>query len=424
MKIAIDISQTVYGTGVGRYTQELVQNLLNIDKQNEYILFGASLRQFLKLKKIKNELVNSNKNLTFKLIPLPLFLLEFIWNKFHFLPIETFVGKIDLLHTSDWLEPPTTKDTKKVTTVHDMLAYLFPQSSHQRIVRNQRAKLERVKKETHIIIADSKTTKEDLVKFLQVPSDKIKVVYLAASSQFKPQDEDVIEKVLQKYKIKKPYILSVSTQEPRKNIQKLIDVFENISKLRSDITLVLTGKKAWTTYEQVSTDKENIIFTGYIPEDDLICLYSGCRVFVYPSLYEGFGLPILEAMACGVPTITSNNSSMAEIAKDAAILIDPRSDSQLTKAIEMVLDLKLEDYQKMVNASLNRARQYSWAKTAKQTLQIYKDLVKLAEINPTISKDEKTQKANKKEEDQNNEQKNNKQKTTDHKKHQIKELSL
>jgi len=113
-----------------------------------------------------------------------------------------------------------------------------------------------------------------------------------------------------------------------------------------------------------------------VPWDDLVALYSGCRVFVYPSLYEGFGLPILEAMACGAPVITSNNSSMAEIAKDAAILVDPRSESQLKRAIEMVLDLNLENYQKMVRASLDRARLYSWNKTARQTLEVYEEVVK------------------------------------------------
>ena len=119
-----------------------------------------------------------------------------------------------------------------------------------------------------------------------------------------------------------------------------------------------------------------IISTGYIPKDDLTALYSGCRVFIYVSLYEGFGLPILEAMACGAPVITSNNSSMAEIAKDAAILVDPRSESQIKRAIEMVLNLNLDSYQKMVNASLNRARQYTWIKTAKETLKVYEEVVR------------------------------------------------
>ena len=218
-----------------------------------------------------------------------------------------------------------------------------------------------------------------MIKFLEIPEEKIKVIYLAASSDFKPQDEDKVQEVLEKYKIKKPYILSVATLEPRKNIQKLLDVFGQISKSRSDVNLVLSGKYGWgpgLSFKSDVPSGEQIIWTGYVPWDDLVALYSGCRVFVYPSLYEGFGLPILEAMACGAPVITSNNSSMAEIAKDAAILVDPRSESQLKRAIEMVLDLNLENYQKMVRASLDRARLYSWNKTARQTLEVYEEVVK------------------------------------------------
>lgn len=373
MRTAIDISQTVYGTGVSHYTEEIVKALLKIDSKNQYILFGASFRLYPKLLKLKKQL-KEFPNVSFKFIPLPLFIFQILWNKLHILPIEIIIGQIDLLHTSDWLEPPTRAKTKKITTVHDMVVYLFPSSVHPKIVANQKRKLDLVKRETDLIIADSESTKEDLVKFLQIPQEKVKVVYLAASAEFKPQDENRVSEILAKYKIKKPYILSVSTQEPRKNIQKLIDAFQKINQKNPDVSLVLVGKYGWGPTANIDND-ENIIYTGYVSQDDLISLYSGCRVFAYPSLYEGFGLPILEAMAAGSPTITSNNSSMAEIARDAAILVDPRSEAQIAKAIEMVLNLKLEDYQKMVNASLNRARQYSWAKVAKQTLQIYRQLV-------------------------------------------------
>ena len=373
MRIAIDISQTVYGTGVSHYTEELVKSLLKIDAKNQYILFGASLRLFPRLLKLKKQL-REFPNVSFKLIPLPLFIFQILWNKLHILPIEVIIGQVDLLHTSDWLEPPASSKTKKITTVHDIVVYLFPASVHPKIVTNQKRKLDLVKKETDLIIAVSKATKEDLVKFLQIPQEKIKVVYPAASIEFKPQDENRVGEVLAKYKIKKPYILSVSTQQPRKNIQKLIDAFQKINQKNPEVSLVLVGKYGWGPTIKTDND-ENVIYTGYVPRDDLTSLYSGCRVFAYPSLYEGFGLPILEAMAAGCPTITSNNSSMVEIAKDAAILVDPRSEDQIVKAIEMVLNLKLEDYQKMVNASLNRARQYSWARVAKQTLQIYRELV-------------------------------------------------
>lgn len=368
MKIGIDISQIIYGTGVSNYTANLVENLLKIDTTNQYVLFGSSLRAGKKLKEFTSKF-KENPRVEVKLFHFPPLLLDFIWNRFHLFPIEKFIGEVDIFHSSDWLQPPVRNPgTKKVTTVHDMVVYLFPTSTHPKILSTQKRRLARVKKEVDAVIADSQTTKEDLVKFLGVEPEKITVIYLAPSADFKPQDDDKVNEVLARYKIKKPYILSVATQEPRKNIQKLLDVFGQLKIRRPDFNLILTGKYGWGPGFHTNQD---VNWTGYVSREDLICLYSGCRLFIYPSLYEGFGLPILEAMACGAPVVTSNNSSMAEIARDAAILVDPRSEPQLTRAIEMVLDLNLENYQKMVRASLDRARKYTWAKTARQTLDVY-----------------------------------------------------
>ncbi|MDO8487538.1 MAG: glycosyltransferase family 1 protein [Candidatus Curtissbacteria bacterium] len=371
MKIGIDISQVVYGTGVSNYTAYLVENLVKIDTKNKYVLFGSSLRDGKKLKEFTAQF-EGRPNVEVKLFHFPPLLLDFLWNRLHVFPIEKLIGEVNVFHSSDWLQPPfINPNTKKVTTVHDMVAYLFPASTHPKILKTQKRRLSRVKTEVDAIIADSATTKEDLIKFLEVDEAKVHIIYLAPSADFKPQDDDKVNEVLAKYKIKKPYILSVATQEPRKNIQKLLDVFNLIGTRRDQFSLVLTGKYGWGPGFHTP---EDVNWTGYVPKQDLIALYSGCRVFVYPSLYEGFGLPILEAMACGAPTVTSNNSSMAEIAKDAAILVDPRSEPQLTRAIEMVLDLNLENYQKMVRASMDRARKYTWAKTARQTLDIYENL--------------------------------------------------
>lgn len=373
MKIAIDVSQIVYETGVSTYTKNLVSTLVKIDQKNTYLLFGTSLRQFKKLNNLKNEL-RTRANVEFKLYRFPISFFEFIFNFIHILSIDKLIGRVDILHTSDWIEPGVSdKKTKKVTTMHDMTPYLFPSAFPKRILKNQMRRLSLVKRESDLIIADSKTTKDDTVKFLDIPQDRIKMVNLAVAKNFKPQPEDKIMTTLSKFKIKKPFILSVGTQEPRKNVHKLIDAFENLSKEYQELTLVLTGKKGWG---QVLETVPNVIETGFVSEEELISLYAGCKVFVYPSLYEGFGLPILEAMACSAPTITSNNSSMVEVAKDAAILVDPRSDEQIKKAISLVLKLESDDYQKMVRASLDRARQFTWEKTARETLKVYEELVK------------------------------------------------
>lgn len=371
MKIAIDISQIVYGTGVSTYTENLVKALLKIDHKNNYLLFGTSFRHYSKLRKLEQELQNF-KNVDFKLFRFPISFFEIIFNRIRLLPINILIGKFDVLHSSDWIEPKVSSKTIKVTTIHDMIPYLFPATLPKRVLNNQLRKFNLVKKESKIIISPSKTTKEDTVKFLEIPQEKIRVIPEAVSQNFKPQPQEIIDDVLDKYKIKKPYILSVSTQEPRKNIAKLIDAFEAISKDREDITLVLTGKKGWGRALEIVP---NATETGYVNQEELTSLYAGCKVFVYLSLYEGFGLPILEAMACGAPTVASNNSAMAEIAEDAAILINPRNEIQIKKAIELVMGLDTDSYQKMVRASLTRARQFTWTRTARETLKVYKEAI-------------------------------------------------
>jgi len=378
MKIAIDVSQVVYGTGVSNYIKNLVENLLKIDQENQYILFGSSLRSYSKLQEFADSLRNY-QNVEFKFVHFPPTVLEPMMNTIKLFPIEKFTGEVDIFHSSDWTQPKVKSPvTKKITTVHDMVPFLFPSSTHKKILSTFKRKMEIVKKEVDMILADSQSTKDDVIKFLQIDPNKIKVIYLAPAEIFQPQDDQKINSVLEKYKIKKPYILSVATQEPRKNIQKLLDVFETIVKEKPEYHLVLTGKYGWGPGFH---SPENVIWTGYVADEDLVSLYSACRVFVYPSLYEGFGLPVLEAMACGAPVVTSNNSSLVEIAKDAAILVDPRSSGQIKGAIEMVLGLNMENYQRMARASMDRAKRFTWQKTARDTLRAYEELAK---VTPSV----------------------------------------
>src|SRR3989344_1963338 len=162
MRIGIDISQIVYGTGVSNYTKKLVENLLKIDHKNQYVIFGSSLRQKGKLKKFQKSL-SGFENVEFKLSSFPPLALDFIWNRLHIYPIEKFIGPVDIFHSSDWTQPKiNSENTKKVTTVHDMVPYLFPSSVHKKIISVQKRRMHHVAKEVDMIIADSESTKEDL----------------------------------------------------------------------------------------------------------------------------------------------------------------------------------------------------------------------------------------------------------------------
>lgn len=320
MKVGIDISQIVYeGTGVATYTKNLIEWLLKVDQKNNYVFFGSSLRRRQK-----------------GFWPIPPTVLDILWNRLHILPVENFIGKVDVFHSSDWTQPPT--KAKKVTTIHDLVVYKYPESSHPKIVETQRRRLEWVKKECDLIIAVSESTKKDIVEILKIPEEKIKVIYEAVNPIFKP----TIKKT-------KPYILGLGQLDSRKNIERLKTAFHNL-KLKG-VELKIPNN---------------------VPTENLVELYSNALCFVYPSLYEGFGIPILEAFNCGCPVITSNISSLPEVGGEAAIYVDPLRVDDIKEKIDYVLKA---DREKLAKKGFEQVKKFSWEKTAQETLKIYQSLL-------------------------------------------------
>ena len=379
MKIGIDISQIVYqGTGVATYTRSLVEGFSRIGTDNQYVLFGSSLRNLKILRDFTRRFDKKIFKPRFSFLP-PMFL-EFLWNGIHLIPIESFIGEVDIFHSSDWLEPPTRK-AKRVTTIHDLAIFKYPQTFKPRgghdIVANQKRKLFFVKHYGNLVIAVSQTTKQDAIDILKIPEKKIKVIYEAADSDYYPRNQDEIKAVKEKFKIKGEYFLCVGTREPRKNINQAIVAFTQLSKELPNLSLVIAGKYGWGGEDQISKIKDQkldqkIKILGYTEKEDLTRLYSGTKAFIYPSLYEGFGLPILEAMACGTPVITSNIGSMKEIASGTALLCDPLSVESIAGAM---LKITKEDQNELRQKSLVRAGDFSWDKTALQTLEAYHSLL-------------------------------------------------
>ncbi len=369
MKIGIDISQIVYqGTGVANYTRHLVENLLKVDKKNQYILFFSSLRR--KLTPMNQpSFPKKSKKVIVKKFKFPPSFLHILWNQLHVFPVEKLTGSIDIFHSSDWTQPPTL--AKKITTIHDLTTLRCPESQHPQIIKIQKARLNQVKKEADLILCDSLSTKKDVVKLLKIPSKKIKVVYLAVDKIFKPEkDKNKIKKTRQKYKIPGDYILSVATREPRKNLKSTIEAFLKLKP--KNLKLVLVGKYGWG--KDIHSQK-NILKIGFVPKEDLPLLYSGAKVFVYPSLYEGFGLPVLESLSCGCPVVTSNLSSLPEITSKAAILVNPQNTKEISKAIYTILyNTKLAA--EFTEKGLKQAKKFSWKKTATETLKAYEELKK------------------------------------------------
>ncbi len=367
MKIAIDISQSVYeGTGVASYTRNLVNELIAQNRQDCYVLFGASFRRQDSLIEYINALTQKGGYST-RFTRLPPTLLTLLWNKLHLVTIEIFTGAVDVVHTSDWTEPPS--HIPKVTTIHDLIVYKYPENFPVSIVNNQKAKLNWVKKESKLIIADSLSTKKDIVTYLKIPPEKIRVIYLGVDPVFFQQKIDSILALKKRLKIEKQYILCVGTQEPRKNLQRVVQAFNQL-KL-SEYELVIAGNHGWG---EVVTQEESVKITGFISNSDLATLYSGATCFVYPSLYEGFGLPVLEAMACGVPVVTSDQGSLAEIVGTAAIIVNPFEVEAIVAGIKKVLNLSEKEQKNLTSRAKKHSQKFTWQKTAEQTLAIYKEV--------------------------------------------------
>jgi len=363
MKIGIDISQIVYGTGVSNNVKNLVINLLKIDRQNQYLLWAGTWRE---KKKIKDFLEQLPAKANFKAFihPLPPTIVHFLWNKLHLLPIETLIGQCDIFLSSDWSQPPT-RQAKKATIVYDLVPWLYPATQTKRIIKTHKARMKWVKKEADLIFAISQSTKNDLIKIIAIPANKIKVVYPAINKKlFQTQNQKEINRIKKKYQLN-DYLLVVGTKEPRKNLHRVINAFKQLEK--NNLQLAIVGKTGWGKKNKI-TKQNNIKILGYVPDKDLPALYNGAKIFLYPSLYEGFGMPILEAQACNCPVITSKTSSMPEVAGNGAILINPKKTNEIKEAIERINnDESLR--KELITKGKENVKRFSWKKYATQILQ-------------------------------------------------------
>jgi glycosyltransferase involved in cell wall biosynthesis len=372
MKIAIDLIQIPTKlAGVGFYMENLVKNLLAIDRDNEYVLFvrRGTIKYFL----VKQ------RNISYVISPDYPLIIRVIWEQL-VLPLRLLLAGCQVLHSPHYTTPLLGWWFKRVVTFPDMTFFLFPEV-HVKWKIGYFQKMTRLSARlADKIISISYSTTKDIKKILHVPDRRIATTQLAVAEAYRPITDKVrIGRTLQKYLINGEYLLYVGTLEPRKNITNMVKAYMLLpQKMRDQYKLVITGKKGWHYQElfaliESSADRENIICTGYVAENELPDIFNGARLFVYPSIYEGFGIPVLEAMACGVPVITSNVSSMPEVLGDAGILIDPGKPAEIGAAIEKVLtDNVLSD--KMRCEGVKQAQKFSWRKCAAETLAVYEEV--------------------------------------------------
>jgi glycosyltransferase involved in cell wall biosynthesis len=360
-------------TGVNNYLYNLIRNMIKNGKADEISL--------IHYKRSDDPIYSQVKDI---IIPeMPLKLTSAIG-----IPQAVKNADIDILHVPvHWYNQITpflfNREIKKVLTLHDLTPILFPEMHTRETNLTWKSSLNFIKNRTNIVICDSISTKNDCIKLLKIPEKRLKVVPLSADEQYKPikNKEQINDELKLKYNIDYPFILFVGTLEKRKNVPTLIRSFYKLKKSKLNHKLVIVGGRGWKytkifdLIEELNLQKD-VIFTDYVSDEYLVKLYNAADLFVYPSLYEGFGLPPLEAMACGCPVITSNTSSLPEVVGDAGIMIDPNDVDSLTDSMLKILtDNELRE--DMSIKSLERASIFSWKKTARETWDAYEEVLEL-----------------------------------------------
>ncbi|MCD6519272.1 MAG: glycosyltransferase family 4 protein [Anaerolineae bacterium] len=294
------------------------------------------------------------------------------------LPLDHLIPQAALFHATEHLLPPFFK-IPTVLTVHDLIFERYPEYHKKMNYLYLRAAMPLYCQRATAIIAVSEATKRDLCTFYKIPSSKIAVIPEAAAPHFYPQSREKIAAARKRYKLPSRYILTVGTIEPRKNLIRLLEACTPLFHKGLLDGLAIAGSKGWLYKEFFDhlrrfPYRKKIFILGFVPEKDLPALYSGALVTVQPSLCEGFGLPVLEAMACGSPVCASNNSSFPEVGGQAALYFDPENVAEISKTLQRVLaneGLRRE----MRSKGLARAASFSWARTAQETVSLYNKIL-------------------------------------------------
>ncbi|MCM3906359.1 MAG: glycosyltransferase family 4 protein [Pyrinomonadaceae bacterium] len=366
MRIAIDAHSV--GTGLGgneSYAANLIEALAEIDSVNDYTLYVtrdeavARFRDRWSNFKVRPTLPHT------PLIRIPLIL-----------SAELRSHPVDVLHVQ-FTSPPFAP-CPVVVSIHDLSFEHLPETFNRRSRAQLRFTVRRSARRAARVLALSEHARNDIISTYRIAPDLVTAIPIAAPNHFRPVDDETeLQRVRQTYGINGDYILSVGSIQPRKNLARLLAAYERLRRTRrkDDLPqLVLVGKCAWLYRETLKAIEEfgtNVVVTGYVPETDLPALYSGAICFVYPSFFEGFGLPPLEAMKCGTPVITGDRTSLPEVVGDAGVLVNPYDIDAIASAVAtMVDDSSLRSRLRI--KSLNRARMFDWRETARQTLEVYK----------------------------------------------------
>lgn len=372
MRIGIEgrtLQQERYG--VARYLLNLLREWIKIDSGDQFVVYLSKPIELLEF---------SAPNLEYKVIPLPRFLPSVAWRHF-LLPLSMWKDKVDL-HFSPSYFLPLFQVCPCVVVVHDITFRVHPEwFIMDRRFRYDKIFWGKVRKADRIITV-SEHSKSDIVNYLDVDPEKVIVIYEAADERFCPvEDRESLKGVRVKYGLEENFIFTIGSIHTRRNLERLIEALCMVKgKLGKVPVLLIVGIPAPFSppvdIQEIARScglEKRVVHIPYVPEEDLLLLYNACDFFVYPSLYEGFGLPVIEAMACGKPVACSRATSLPEVAGEAALYFDPLDTESMAEAIEkLLLDDKLRG--ELGRAGLRRASSFSWRRAAKETLEVFREV--------------------------------------------------
>jgi len=368
MSIYIDVSAAVHRrAGLGRYGESLVRALASTTS-DRLALFYNQERGVDPLDGL-DHIPSRTVSLGYKPWRMA------IWaGQLARTPFNRLVPGAELFHATEHLLMPL-RGVPTVLTIHDLIPQLLPE--HHKLLNRWYLTwtMPLFCRRADHIIAVSEATRRDLLALYDLPAEKVSVIHEAASPRFCPQPAEDVDRVSAAYGLPEAYVLYVGTIEPRKNLLRLLEAWTPLRQAGEAPPLVIVGKRGWLSEDfyaelEASPVRSDVILTGYVVDEDLPAIYAGAMAFLWPSLYEGFGLPPLEAMACGTPVVCADASSMPEVVGDAALLFDPRDAGALSAQIRRITgdaDLRGDLEQR----GLARAVRFSWAETARQTIEVY-----------------------------------------------------
>ena len=379
MRIGIDYTPAVFQrAGIGRLTRDIVAELARIDGENEYVLLvqGRSLPYSTRPPDGRNA-ASGILGRNFREVRTRFD--ERWWHRLWFrlrvpLPVEWAIGPVDLFHSPDFTLPPVRRGTRTIVTIHDLSFMRHPGCFEPSLLSYLVTHVPRAVARADWILADSESTRHDLIDLLGAPADRTTVIYPGVEARFCPvEDGDLLQRVRSKYDLPQRYVLSLGTVQPRKNYVGLMEAFARLSL--PDVSLVIVGGRGWLADGIYCAAaelglQERAHFLGFVDDEDLPAIYSMAALFALPSLYEGFGLPLLEAMACGTPVVAANNSSLPEVVGEAGILVGTLDTEALSEAMRHLLTHPAQCHE-FAQRGLARARRFGWRKPAEQLLATY-----------------------------------------------------